>query len=149
MISIDTLNKLALNKLNDSKILLNANKFDTSLYLVGYSIELALKSKICKILKLNDGFPETKQEFQYYISDSNNDLGNEIKHLKQIKNHDLTKLLFYSGQEYKIKKDLFEEWNKIINYWNPELRYKIDIGDKNFNDEIINSVEKLLNLIFK
>ena len=58
MISVQTLKEIALSKLIDSKVLFNSNKFESSLYLVGYSIELALKSKICKILKLNNGFPE-------------------------------------------------------------------------------------------
>lgn len=148
MISRHTLKEIALAKLNDSKILLNANKLDSSIYLIGYSVECALKSKICKILQLDDGFPETKQEFQLYISNNNNDLGNEIKYLKQIKNHNLQELLYYSGQEFIVKAELLEEWTDVL-FWSPELRYRLNIGDKNFNERIVESVEKLITLILK
>ncbi len=148
MISRETLIKIALKNLRDSKILFNANKFDSSLYLVGYSIELALKSKICKILKLDNGFPEKKVEFQKYILSNFNEIGNEIKHLKQIRNHNLQDLLYYSGQESMVKTQLFNEWNNIL-FWNPELRYKLNIGDKKFNERVIKSVEKLITLILK
>ena len=125
-----------------------SNRNDSSLYLIGYSIELALKFKICKILKLDNGFPETKTEFEKYISESENDLGNEIKDLREIRNHNLQKLLYYSGQEYSIKAELLEEWTNI-SYWNQELRYTKNIGDKKFNELIIKSVEKILTLVFK
>jgi hypothetical protein len=148
MISRQVLKEIAITKLADSKILYDANKFDTSLYLVGYSIELALKSKICKILKLDKGFPETKFEFQEYIISNDNDLGKEIKHLKQIRNHNLQDLLYYSGQEFKVKAELLEEWTNIL-FWNPELRYKLNIADKKFNEKMIKSVEKLITLILK
>jgi len=148
MISKQNLEEIAKNKLSCSILLFKSKKFDTSLYLVGYSVEMALKYKICKILNLKDGFPETKNEFDIYISDNDNDLGREIKNLREIRNHNLQKLLYYSGQEFSIKSQLLDEWTHI-SYWNPELRYKLNIGDKNFNETIIKSVEKILTLIFK
>ena len=87
-------------------------------------------------------------EFKVYIKSSDNDLGNEIKDLREIRNHNLQKLLYYSGQEFTIKAELLEEWTNIL-YWNPELRYNLEIGDRNFNEIIIKSVEKILTLIFK
>ncbi len=148
MISKQNLKKIAFNKLSDAKLLFISNRYDSSLYLIGYSIELALKSKICKILKLDKGFPENKIEFEIYIKSNENDLGNEIKELREIRNHDLQKLLYYSGQEYTIKAELLDEWTNIL-YWNPELRYNLKIGNRNFNEKIIKSVEKILTLIFK
>ena len=148
MISKQNLNEIAFNKFEDAKLLFKSNRFDSSLYLIGYSIELVLKLKICKILKLDKGFPETKAEFESYIKLSDNDLGNEIKELKEIRNHNLQKLLYYSGQEFRIKAELLEEWTNIL-YWNPELRYNLEIGDKKFNAIVIKSVEKLLTLILK
>ena len=148
MISKQNLKEIALSKFADAKLLFKSNRYDSSLYLIGYSIELALKSKICKILKLDNGFPENKMEFDSYIKASENDLGNEIKNLREIRNHNLQKLLYYSGQEFIIKAELLDEWTNI-SYWNPELRYTIEIGDKSFNELIIKSVEKILALIFK
>ena len=97
MIKKQHLKDIALKKLDDAKLLFKHDKNDSSLYLVGYSVELSLKFKICKILKLDKGFPETKSEFEMYIKESTNDLDREIKNLKEIRNHDLQKLLFYSG----------------------------------------------------
>lgn len=148
MISKQNLEEIAKDKLECSKLLFESKKYDTSLYLVGYSIEMALKYKVCKILKLNNGFPETKLEFDNYISKNDNDLGKEIIHLKDIRNHNLQKLLYYSGQEFSIKSQLLDEWTNIL-YWNPELRYKLNIGDKYFNETILKSVGRILTLIFK
>lgn len=148
MITKQNLKGLSLSKLEDAKLLFEYNRYDSSLYLIGYSIELALKFKICKILMLDNGFPENKIEFESYIRSSENDLGNEIRDLREIRNHNLQKLLFYSGQEFTIKAELLDEWTNI-SYWNPELRYRTEIGDKNYNEMIIKSVEKILTLIFK
>lgn len=142
------LKEIALKKLDASKLLFESAKYDTSLYLIGYSIELALKYKICKIFQFEEGFPETKNEFEMYISMSDSTLGKEIFNIKEIRNHNLQKLLFYSGQDYIVKLELLEEWTNI-SYWSPELRYKLNLGDKEFNETIIISVEKILNLIFK
>lgn len=142
------LKEIALKKLDASKLLCESAKYDASLYLIGYSIELALKYKICKIFQFEEGFPETKNEFEMYISLSDSTLGKEIVNIKEIRNHNLQKLLFYSGQDYIVKLELLEEWTNI-SYWSPELRYKLNLGDKEFNETIIISVEKILNLIFK
>ncbi len=142
------LKEIAFKKLDASKLLCESAKYDASLYLIGYSIELALKYKICKIFQFEEGFPETKNEFEMYISMSDSTLGKEIANIKEIRNHNLQKLLFYSGQDYIVKLELLEEWTNI-SYWSPELRYKLNLGDKEFNETIIISVEKILNLIFK
>lgn len=146
MISKENLKTIAKNKIIDSKVLFDTKRYDASVYLIGYAIEVSLKYKICKILKLDNGFPETKGEFQIYISQSTNDLGNEIKTLKEIKNHDLQKLLRYSGQEFKIKNQFFNEWTEIL-FWQPELRYSINLYNENQSKKIIQSAEKIVDLI--
>jgi HEPN domain-containing protein len=146
MIAWQHLKEIAEKKLECSKVLFESEKYDNSLYLVGYSIEIALKFKICKILKLHNGFPETNMEFDDYIAESDNDLGNEIKYLKEIRNHNLPKLLYYSGQEYSVKLKLLDEW-ELFSYWNPELRYKLNFGNKRFTEKTLSSAEKLLTLI--
>ncbi len=148
MILKETLKTLAYNKLEASKVLYNADKFDSSIYLVGYSVEFSLKYKICMILKLNNGFPETKAEFEDYISKSDNDLGNGIKDLKEIRNHNLQKLLYFSGQEHKIKAELLEDWTNIL-VWQPELRYALNFSNKIENNKILKSAQKLVISILK
>ena len=73
MITKLNLKEIAVRKLADAKLLYKYNRTDSSLYLIGYSVELALKFKICKILKLDKGFPETKSEFESYINLSDGD----------------------------------------------------------------------------
>lgn len=148
MVSKQELKSISLDKLHSAQVLFKSKKYDTSIYIVGYAIELALKYKICKILKLEIGFPENKLEFENYILDKGNDLGIEIKNLRDIRNHNLQKLLYYSGQEYTIKSQFLDEWTSI-SFWYPELRYKSNYGNKELNKILITSVEKVLNLIFK
>jgi hypothetical protein len=146
MITKEILEINSRQKLEDSKVLFNLNKFDSSLYLIGYSVEMALKFKICKIFEFDEGFPENKSEFEFYKSNISNELLEEIKYLKDIRNHNLQVLLKYSGQEYSVQKDFMEEWTNIL-FWKPELRYQINIGGKFFNQLIIKSVEKLITSI--
>ena len=103
MISRNTLKNLSIAKLEDAKILSDNGRNDSSIYIVGYAVELALKYKICKIFRFDDGFPENKSEFNTYITEPQDVLVNEIKTIKDIRNHDLQKLLYYSGQEFSIK----------------------------------------------
>ena len=47
-----------------------------------------------------------------------------ITQIKDIRNHDLNKLLFYSGVEVQIKLNFLTEWTLALT-WNPEMRYKV------------------------
>lgn len=107
MIILSELRKIALNRIKESELLYSNNKFDGSIYLCGYSVETALKFRICKTLKWL-GFPETNNEF---------------KSLQSFKTHDFTILLKLSGYEDKIISTLLPEWSTVCT-WNPELRYK-------------------------
>lgn len=148
MISKHDLKKIAFIKFDSAKLLFTYNKYDTSLYVIGYVIELALKYKICKILKFDSGFPETQHEFDVYLSDKQNYLSREIKSLREIRNHDLKKLLYYSGKELLINAQLYNEWLHIL-YWSPKVRYKLNIGNKKFNEMTLKAVQKIVTLIFK
>ncbi len=126
MISIKTLRELIDQKLKDAEALINKKRYSTAIYILGYAIEVALKLKICKLLKFSQGFPENKTEFGIYQNNAKtqNLLYGAIVQLKDIKHHDLNKLLFYSGVEYQIKLNYLAEWNLIVD-WNPDMRYKI------------------------
>ena len=54
----DELKANAIQKLESAKVLLTAGCYNDSVYLAGYSIELALKWKFCKKLKID--FPNLK-----------------------------------------------------------------------------------------
>ena len=107
MISTRDLSKIARTRLRDSEILFNNKRYDGSVYLCGYAIELALKLKICKALKWS-GFPEEKGEFSY---------------LSSFKTHDLDVLLKLSGVESKIRSLHLADWSTIAS-WEPGVRYR-------------------------
>ena len=107
MIAETTLRAVAKARLDDAKALLKAGRYDGAIYLGGYAVELALKSRICKALSWPD-FPETRAEFQNYQS---------------FKTHDLDVLLHLSGRETRIKTKNLAEWSAVAT-WNPEARYK-------------------------
>ncbi len=100
------LDTLAQARLEDAEALLRAGRFDGALYLCGYSVELALKSRICQTLGWS-GYPSTNQEFQNYQS---------------FRTHNLNVLLRLSGVENLIRTVYLTEWSVVV-LWNPEVRY--------------------------
>lgn len=107
MLTRQELQKIANARLQDAEALLRARRYDSSIYLCGYAIEIGLKNKICKTLRWK-GFPSTRSEFQDFQS---------------FKTHSLDILLILSGAEEKIKTDFLIQWS-IVTKWDPETRYK-------------------------
>ncbi|MCE7058774.1 HEPN domain-containing protein [Dyadobacter sp. CY343] len=108
MIPADDLKDIALERLADAQTLLIAGRFDSSFYLCGYSVEIALKYKICKTLNWA-GFPSSSKEFEK---------------LKSLRTHDLELLLSLTGFESEFKIRYFDEWSLVSN-WTPESRYHV------------------------
>jgi HEPN domain-containing protein len=106
MLPINELEKLQKTRLDDAEALLEAGRFDGAIYLSGYSIEIALKARICKTLRW-PAFPETNKEFEGLIS---------------FKTHDFNLLLRLSGVETLIKSNHLDDWSTVLT-WKPELRY--------------------------
>jgi HEPN domain-containing protein len=107
MIASTELKRVARARLRDSQVLCDKGRYDGAIYLCGYSVEIALKARICKTLKWAE-FPLTNNEF---------------KTLQSFKTHDLDVLLKLSGIQEKIKTRYFAEWS-LIATWDPEVRYK-------------------------
>lgn len=126
MISKQNIRELINQRLKDSDALISKRRYNAALYISGYALELVLKLKICKIFKFTQGFPENKIEFRYYQNTAKQNLllSKTIKNIQDIRNHDLNKLLFYSGAEYKVRLNLTFEWAAVVG-WSPEMRYKI------------------------
>jgi hypothetical protein len=61
------LRRRAKAKLKDAEILFLNRRYDGSVYLCGYVIELALKARTCTTLKWPD-FPETNNDFRNFLS---------------------------------------------------------------------------------
>ncbi len=116
MIDRAELRKIARERLKDAEALFAAARYDGAIYLGGYVVELSLKSRICRNLKWK-GFPQTRNEFQSYLS---------------FKTHDLDVLLSLSGAEESIKTRHLAEWSAVAT-WDPEARYN-PIGNASRGD---------------
>jgi hypothetical protein len=106
MIITADLMTIARERLSDAETLLNAGRYNGAVYLCGYSIEIALKHKICLTLSWT-GFPSTTREFEKF---------------KSLKTHDLDVLLSFTGIETTLKATYLVEWS-AVGIWNPEARY--------------------------
>jgi len=97
---------IARARLQDAEALYRADRYDGSVYLCGYAVEIGLKNKICETLRWK-GFPSTRSEFQDFQS---------------FKTHSLDVLLRLSGAEDKIKKNFLAQWS-VVAKWDPEARW--------------------------
>lgn len=131
MLSILKLMEISKERLTDAQTLLNAQCYDGAAYLCGYSIEVALKFKICQTLHWK-GFSSTSKEFEKY---------------KSLKTHDLDVLLSFTGIETVLKAQYLFEWS-AVSIWNPEARYN-PLGLINPADAIlmVNSAKTLIGIL--
>lgn len=117
----------------EEAICLLANKFwDAAYYLAGYSVELLLKARICKLLEMDDFFT-----FRNYTS---KDL------YKPFKVHDYDQLAILGGiypEIYSTKEDsdLAMHWSVIWD-WDENSRYFIEKSEAEAN-KFINSIKEI------
>jgi len=131
VISASDLRKIARARLLDAQALSGRHRYDGSIYLCGYAVELALKYRICKTLGWAS-FPASGGEFKQY---------------QTFRTHDLDVLLHLSGREAKIKKQMFAEWSTVA-AWDPEVRYKpIGSATKASADLMIRATTVLLKAL--
>lgn len=116
--------KIVQARITDAEVLLEASRFDGSVYLCGYAIELGLKARICRTLQW-DEYP-TGGKYSTF------------------KTHDLDVLLHLTGLEDKVKLKHMAEWS-IVAEWNPEARYK-PIGNVQESDarNMLDSTKELI-----
>jgi len=116
--------KIVQARLKDAEVLLEASRYDGSIYLCGYAAELGLKARICRTLQWEE-YP-TSGKYSTF------------------KTHDLDVLLHLTGLEDKVKLKLMAEWS-IVAQWNPEARYN-PIGNVNESDakDMLDSTKELI-----
>ena len=88
----------------DAELLARGRRFDGSVYLCGYAVEVGLKARIC---------PSSPSDFQGLTS---------------FRTHNLDVLLHLSGREETIKKRHMSAWSTFA-MWDPEARY-LPIGSR-------------------
>ena len=131
MLDIKHLKKLTKGRIKDSELLFLHKRYDASTYLCGYSVELALKYRVCKCLRWPT-FPETNSEFG---------------ELKFLKTHDYETLLRLTGKADLIKTSLMAEWS-VVAKWNPENRYR-PLGTITRTDsrDMIDSTKRIVEVL--
>ena len=149
LISLPTLSFLITQKKKDAIVLLNGKRRAAAIYMMGYAIEIALKKRICSILGFS-GFPEHQFELNQQVAGIRQNAHNlqpvSFPGIREIRNHNLEKLLTYSGKEFSVKSICLEEW-VLVASWNPDHRYiRRNISQKQALD-FIHSVQVILNQI--
>jgi HEPN domain-containing protein len=131
MLTRTQLRKIARARIQDARVLLRGRRYDGAVYLCGYAIELALKARICTVLRWQ-GFPSTRKEFEG---------------LSSFKVHELDILLHLTGREARIKASYIAEWSAVAQ-WDPEARYKpVGSANRAAATLMISSAETLLKAL--
>jgi HEPN domain-containing protein len=131
MIPANDLKSIALERLADAEALMQAERFDCALYLIGYCVEISLKHRICETLNWA-GFPSSNHEFEK---------------VKSVRTHDLNILLHFTGLENVIKSAYLQDWTAISD-WNPESRYRtIGLVSKEDATKMVSSVKTILKML--
>ncbi len=122
MNSSSEIKQLAHERLKDAQILLDNNRHEGAFYLVGYTIELTLKAKVCSHLDIDDLFSDNP------TSHSKGSLG---KFRDSVKTHDFFVLLNLCGLNKKLEQEqarniyFRENWSLLFQTgWNEGARYK-------------------------
>ena len=147
MIPKPTLKGLITKRLTDARVLLNNRRYSAAIYMSGYALELALKYRICRLMKFTGGFPENRPEFDFYYLDARKVLlRSTIRELRDIRHHNLPVLLRYSGEQVNIELNFAVEWNYVKN-WNPEMRYLNSIVTKQKAIDFLKFTRVIINEI--
>jgi hypothetical protein len=149
MIALDTLKYLSGQRLKDAEVLFRKNRNAGAVYLMGYALELSFKRKICQTLGFSGGFPESPADFSIYAIQTNNftaNTGITLNQVRQIKNHDLSKLLIFSGVESTVLSSHYKDWLTVKD-WTPEDRYKKQRITNAMAQEYISSAKQILKQI--
>jgi HEPN domain-containing protein len=115
---------LARLRLREAECLYKSGFYDGCVYLCGYVVEFALKSRICKVLKLKE-YPANE--------------------LKLSKTHDFDVLKLLAGLKEDLRqgrnRELWENWS-IATKWKPELRYQLpSANNREIAKETIDSIK--------
>lgn len=127
MVKYEDLKAIAEIRLKEAKALYRSRLYDGAAYICGYVVEISLKARICKNLKLSD-YPDDGKDKQVFSS------------------HDFDRLLLLSGLQSRITlsnkrtRKLFENWS-LLTSWKPERRYTVGVYKKRDVEELFEALE--------
>jgi HEPN domain-containing protein len=111
VLNYEALKNLSQRRFDEASALLSDGHYDSACYMAGYSIELAFKARICRVLDEDEFF--------------------ERATFKDFKIHHLPDLLILSGLRRKLETDranngtLASHWSKVSIMWSEQLRYSV------------------------
>lgn len=151
MVTLFNLKYLATQKSKDAEILFSNGRYNGSIYMMGYALELMLKWKISKTLGFKNGFPEDdlemKNAYTHQLTSFNEiNTGITLHQIKQIRHHTLTELIKYSGIESTIVNLYYREW-VVVCGWHPINRYKRQHWTFKRAQDFMNCSKLILSLI--
>jgi len=122
------LQKIAITRLKEAKVLYDNGLYDGAVYMCGYVVEAALKARICKHLQMKQ-YLDTGDMKNVFLS------------------HDFDRLLFLSGLKNRINlanrrgTNLFKHWSTLTT-WTPDMRYAV-VGTytKQYAEDVIKALE--------
>jgi hypothetical protein len=132
--------RLSQERLDEAEILYHNSKVDGAFYLSGYSVELALKAKICEKICIPNLFDETDKSLNMISGIS------DIR--RTFKTHNLFMLLILCGLKDKFEADkatnkyLYLVNSLIFEKWNETMRYKSSGLSSNDINNIIESLKE-------
>lgn len=131
MIARNDLRKMAKARLKDAEVLFQHARYDSATYLSGYAIELALKARLCMVLKWEE-FPESNKDFEDYRS---------------FRTHDLNVLLSLSKKQDLIITNHEQIW-RTVESWSSDARYKrVGSVDKAAAMKMLDAVRFILGVV--
>jgi HEPN domain-containing protein len=106
------LKQISISRLKAAKILIENKDYDGAVYIMGYALECALKSAICKLLNLSS----------YPDKGGSRDIENIFK------THRFDVLLILSGMSNDFNLNTaprrYENWSELTKKWSTEIRYE-------------------------
>jgi hypothetical protein len=130
MKSQSEIERLADLRYKEACCLLNNKLWDGAFYLAGYSIELLLKARICKNLRIDNfyefGLPVKKEFYRVF------------------KNHNIRELIMLAGMYFDFvrlgiaDKDFVNHWSRLL-VWSEASRYKMDKTEAEATNFIISA----------
>jgi len=122
------LKRIATTRLKEAKALYDKGLYDGSVYLAGYVAEIALKARICKILK-EPLYPDTGRIGGLYKTHNMDDLVT------------LAGLRVQLDQKLSIEPQFRSNWT-LVTRWNEALRYRpIGSATQSEATRLINALE--------
>jgi HEPN domain-containing protein len=122
MRGIADIKQLAWQKLHDAEMLLQSGRPDSAYYVAGYTVELLLKARICKTLKIDNFF--------HFDESSTKLLSKEA--YRPFRVHDFSQLMVLSGIYSDFKREepeLKDHWS-VVQKWKEDARYLTGKSEK-------------------